>query len=56
MMYSVFVSGPRITGKKNIALIPGTTTPISINNVNNGQALGGGPSAGAMYKLSILRG
>jgi hypothetical protein len=45
-VFGFFVSGPRITGKKNIALIPGTTTPISINNVNNGQTPGGGPSAG----------
>lgn len=44
-VFGFFVNGPRITGKKNIALIPGTTTPISINNVNNGQS-SGGPSTG----------
>jgi gliding motility-associated-like protein len=30
------ISGPGITGKKNIALIPGTNIPVSINTVNNG--------------------
>ena len=30
------VSGPYTGGAANIALIPGTTTPVAINNVNNG--------------------
>ena len=38
--FGFFINGPGITGKKNIALIPGTTIPISINNVNNGSAPG----------------
>ncbi|HEY6502388.1 MAG TPA: choice-of-anchor L domain-containing protein [Chitinophagaceae bacterium] len=33
--FAFFISGPGITGLKNIALIPGTTTPVSIFNVNN---------------------
>jgi gliding motility-associated-like protein len=35
-VFAFLISGPGITGKKNIALIPGTTTPVSINNVNQG--------------------
>ena len=33
--FGFFINGPGIVGKKNIALIPGTNIPISINNVNN---------------------
>jgi gliding motility-associated-like protein len=33
--FGFFISGPGITGKKNIALIPGTNTPVSITNVND---------------------
>jgi gliding motility-associated-like protein len=33
--FAFFISGPGITGLKNIALVPGTTTPVSIFNVNN---------------------
>jgi len=34
-VFAFFISGPGITGKKNIALIPGTTIPVAINNVNH---------------------
>lgn len=33
-VFAFFISGPGIPGTQNIALIPGTTTPVSINNVN----------------------
>ncbi len=34
--FGFFISGPGIIGQQNIALVPGTSTPISINNVNCG--------------------
>ncbi|HQK98461.1 MAG TPA: choice-of-anchor L domain-containing protein, partial [Bacteroidia bacterium] len=37
-VFGFFVNGPNIVGKKNIALVPNTTIPISIDNVNNGYA------------------
>jgi gliding motility-associated-like protein len=33
-VFAFFISGPGITGYKNIALVPGTNLPITINNVN----------------------
>ena len=33
--FAFFISGPGITGLKNIALVPNTTIPVSIFNVNN---------------------
>lgn len=35
-VFAFYISGPGITGWKNIALIPNTNTPVAINNVNNG--------------------
>jgi len=37
-VFGFFISGPGITGSQNIALIPGTSINVSINNVNNGFA------------------
>ncbi|MEO6884389.1 MAG: choice-of-anchor L domain-containing protein [Bacteroidia bacterium] len=33
-VFAFYISGPGIVGKKNLALIPTTTTPISINTLN----------------------
>lgn len=33
-VYGFFISGPGITGSQNIALVPGTSTPITVNNIN----------------------
>ncbi len=35
-VFAFFISGPGITGWENIALVPGTTVPVAINNINNG--------------------
>jgi subtilisin-like proprotein convertase family protein len=35
-VFAFFISGPGIVGWENIALIPNTTVPVTINNVNNG--------------------
>lgn len=34
-VFGFFISGPGVTGTENIALIPGTSIPVSINNVNS---------------------
>ncbi len=34
-VFAFFISGPGITGKKNIALVPAAAIPVAINNVNH---------------------
>lgn len=33
--FAFFISGPGISGTRNIALIPGTNAPVTINNIND---------------------
>jgi len=33
-VFAFFISGPGITGEENIAFVPGTTNPVTINNIN----------------------
>lgn len=51
-VFGFFLSGPNPTGgnytSENIAIIPGTTTPVAINNVNNGTA-NTGPCVNCAY-------
>jgi hypothetical protein len=37
-VFAFFVSGPGIVGSPNIALLPSTSIPVAINNVNKGRA------------------
>lgn len=39
--FAFFISGPGITGADNMALVPGTQIPVTINSINNGNP---GPS------------
>ncbi|MGZ5286191.1 MAG: choice-of-anchor L domain-containing protein, partial [Flavisolibacter sp.] len=34
--FAFFITGPGITGTKNIALVPGTNIPVAINSINAG--------------------
>jgi gliding motility-associated-like protein len=36
--FGFFISGPGIAGKDNMALVPGTNTPVAINSVTSGSA------------------
>ena len=64
--FGFFISGPGIAGPysngaKNIAIIPGTTTPVTINDVNNGTndcLLGGplGPCSNCTYYVDNCNG
>jgi hypothetical protein len=40
-VFAFFISGPGIVGSQNIALVPSTSTPVTINSINNGYAIGG---------------
>lgn len=35
-VFAFYISGPGIVGQENIAVVPGTTTPVTINTINNG--------------------
>ncbi|MEO8150563.1 MAG: choice-of-anchor L domain-containing protein [Bacteroidia bacterium] len=50
-LFGIFISGPGYNNTQNIALIPGTSTPVSINNVNNGVSSGSatGPCMNCQY-------
>jgi gliding motility-associated-like protein len=55
-VFGFFISGPGIAGRQNIALIPETTQPVAINNVNAGQNsnyfVGNGNGTQAPYNAS----
>ncbi len=34
-VFAFYISGPGINGEENLAVVPGTTTPVSINTINN---------------------
>ncbi len=50
--FAFFISGPGILGLKNIALVPNTTLPVSIFNVN--EVPGGGCPNNAVYYVNNL--
>jgi len=37
-VFAFFISGPGISPKKNIALVPGTNIPVAINSINGGDS------------------
>ncbi|MGH1338662.1 MAG: choice-of-anchor L domain-containing protein [Aureispira sp.] len=34
-VFAFYISGPGIVGQENLAVVPGTTTPVTINSINN---------------------
>lgn len=59
-IFAFLISGPGYTGKVNIALVPGTTIPVSVNSINNGiasnintcKALGNGAPFTNLYRTN----
>lgn len=54
--FGIFLSGPGVSGpyngSANIALVPGTTTPITINNVNAGTHCSGNGCSNCEYYVN----
>ncbi len=44
-VFGFFISGPGITGSKNLAIIPNTTIPITVNSTTNPTVTGAGNTA-----------
>lgn len=61
-VFAFFISGPGYPGNPgtNISVIPGTATPVSINNVNNGQSATctppTGPCTNCVYYINNQQG
>jgi len=55
-VFGFFITGPGYAPNTNVALIPGTTTPVSINTVNNGMSSGpsSGPCTNCLYYIDNL--
>lgn len=43
-LFGFFISGPGIVGSQNLAVVPGTSIPVSINTINNGVPMGNDPN------------
>src|SRR5688572_2832911 len=57
-VFAFFISGPGIVGQQNIAVVPGTTIPVSINTINNGYSAGvsTGPCTNCQYFVDNVGG
>ncbi|MCD6067559.1 MAG: hypothetical protein K0S33_2385 [Bacteroidetes bacterium] len=40
-VFGFFISGKGITGEKNLAVVPGSNAPVSVNTINNGSQTNG---------------
>lgn len=56
-VFAFFISGEGITGEKNLAVVPGTNIPVSVNTINNGQSGNQGRNASnPSYYISNVAG
>ena len=62
-VFAFFISGPGIVGTKNMAIVPGSTTPISINSINgnwtcstSGRCVGSCCSSNGQYYIDNTKG
>ena len=54
-VFAFYISGPGIVGQQNLAVVPGTTTPVSINTINNGYDLISAAVLRSRAAISTLR-
>jgi gliding motility-associated-like protein len=50
-VFAFFISGPGISGNKNMALVPGSGSAVAINNINNG-GTNTGPCVNCAYYIN----
>lgn len=56
-IFAFLISGKDINGEKNLAVVPGTNTPVSVNTINNGKAGSmGRNTSNSTYYLSNMAG
>ncbi len=57
-VFAFFISGPGIVGQQNLAVVPTTTIPVSINTINNGYSPGvsSGPCTNCNYFVDNITG
>jgi outer membrane protein OmpA-like peptidoglycan-associated protein len=57
-VFGFFISGKGVNGEKNLAVVPGTNSPVSVNSINNGSQYNGynARSSNPTYYVNNMQG